>query len=166
MTNKRETLARIGGSLGLVTLLEQLAARKTVLVVFTYHRIAVPGAATNPYYDPVVSATPEAFEAQVRFLATRFHILNLQSLIEIVADQALNAKVPSAAGKPLALITFDDGYRDNFETALPILRARRAGDLLHRDRISEYSVPAVVGPCCVCAQANACSAVLPGAISR
>ena len=122
ITNKREFLARAFGSLGFIGLLEQIAVRWPALVVLTYHRIAVPGSASNPYYDPVISATPDAFEAQIRFLSTRFHILSLDALLDITADKGMSASVSPNAGKPIALVTFDDGYRDNCETALPILR--------------------------------------------
>src|SRR5271166_1946948 len=118
ITNKRELLARAFGSLGLIGLLEQIALRRPALVVLTYHRIAVPGNTSNPYYDPVISATPDAFEAQIRFLSTRFHILGLQALLNIAADKGMNARVLLNAGKPIALVTFDDGYRDHCETAL------------------------------------------------
>src|SRR5205823_5490272 len=64
--NKREFLARSIGSLGILRLMEGIAAaRPPALVVFTYHRIAVPGIDSDDYYDPVISATPEAFRAQV-----------------------------------------------------------------------------------------------------
>ena len=56
ITNKRELLARAFGSLGLIGLLEQIALRRPALVVLTYHRIAVPGNASNPYYDPPPSS--------------------------------------------------------------------------------------------------------------
>jgi peptidoglycan/xylan/chitin deacetylase (PgdA/CDA1 family) len=122
MTNKRKLLARAFGSLGLVRLLEQLAYERPVLVILTYHRIAVPGALQNPFYDPVVSATPEAFETQVRFLAKRFNVLTLDCLLKIAAHEGGSTKAFPSVAKPLALVTFDDGYRDNYCTALPILR--------------------------------------------
>ena len=122
ITNKRALLARAFGSIGLIRLLEQMAVRRLTIVVFTYHRIAVPGIAANPFYDPVISATPEGFEAQLRFLSTRFHILDLDAFLAIATKKGGNVGTLTKAGKPLALITFDDGYRDNCETALPILR--------------------------------------------
>jgi peptidoglycan/xylan/chitin deacetylase (PgdA/CDA1 family) len=64
----------------------------------------------------VISASPEAFRDQVRFLRERFSIVRLEEIVGL-------ARVPlGSRAKLAALITFDDGYRDNFETALPILR--------------------------------------------
>jgi len=109
------------GASGIVGFLERIAMSRPVLVVLTYHRIAVPGNVSNPYYDSVISATPSAFEAQIRFLSTRFHVLGLEALINIAAGNNTNARVLARAGRPTALVTFDDGYRDNFDVALPVL---------------------------------------------
>lgn len=120
--NKRELLAQAFGAIGLIGLLEQIAMRRSVLVVLTYHRIAVPGLFSNPYYDPVISATPEVFETQIRFLSKRYRILHLQALLDLLADTSASTKVLSKPRKPMVLITFDDGYRDTYESAVPILR--------------------------------------------
>jgi peptidoglycan/xylan/chitin deacetylase (PgdA/CDA1 family) len=115
--NKRVFLAHAFGQLGLLSLLERtIATRRPGLVVLTYHRIAKSGA--NLFYDPVISATPESFRAQVKWLSNRFHLLTLDELI---------AQVESATPwrEPVILLTFDDGYRDNFDYAVPILREYR-----------------------------------------
>src|SRR5438045_3267414 len=116
MRNKREFLARVFGRLGVLGLLERVGATaRPGLVVLTYHRIAEPGA--NPFYDPVISATPESFCAQIEWLRGRVRILTLPELL---------AQLESGSPwrEPAALLTFDDGYRDNFEVAVPILRER------------------------------------------
>jgi peptidoglycan/xylan/chitin deacetylase (PgdA/CDA1 family) len=116
MRNKRAFLARAFGRLGLIGLLERVVdARRPGLVVLTYHRIAEPGA--DPFYDPVISATPESFRAQVDWLRRRLRILSLPELL---------ARLESGSPwrEPAALLTFDDGYRDNFEVAGPILVER------------------------------------------
>jgi peptidoglycan/xylan/chitin deacetylase (PgdA/CDA1 family) len=111
--NKREFLARQLGNLGLVRLLER-AARRPSLLVATYHRIGRP--AESPYFDAVFSATPEAFAAEVRFLRDRFRLITLDELLDLAGpDFPLTG--------PTALITFDDGYRDNLDEALPVLQA-------------------------------------------
>jgi peptidoglycan/xylan/chitin deacetylase (PgdA/CDA1 family) len=114
MRNKRAFLARIFGRLGALGLLERLTdAMRPGLVVLTYHRIAEPGG--DPFYDPVISATPESFRAQVEWLRRRLRIVSLPELI---------ARIESGSRwrEPAAVVTFDDGYRDNFEVAVPILR--------------------------------------------
>ena len=89
-----------------------MAGARPGLTVFTYHRIADP--ASDPYYDPVISATAEGFRAQAQEIARRFRVLTLDEAIERLRSGEHRDRS--------ALITFDDGYRDNFETAAPILR--------------------------------------------
>jgi peptidoglycan/xylan/chitin deacetylase (PgdA/CDA1 family) len=116
MRNKRELLARAFGRLGVLRLLERLvAATRPVLVVFTYHRIAEPG--SDPFYDPVISATPDSFCAQIEWLRRSMRILTLPELVA-------QLEPGSPWHEPAALVTFDDGYRDNFEVAIPMLRER------------------------------------------
>jgi peptidoglycan/xylan/chitin deacetylase (PgdA/CDA1 family) len=116
MRNKRESLARVFGRLGLIGLLERVAAaRRPGLVVLTYHRIAEPG--SDSFYDSVISATPATFRAQVECLHRRIRVLTLDELLARL-ESGLTWRGPAA------LVTFDDGYRDNFEVAIPILRER------------------------------------------
>jgi peptidoglycan/xylan/chitin deacetylase (PgdA/CDA1 family) len=112
--NKRAFLAQALERLGILTLLERtIARRRPGLIVLTYHRIAEPG--TDLFYDPVISATPEAFRTQIDWLARRTRVLTLDDLL---------AQVESGSPwrEPAMLVTFDDGYRDNFDLAVPILR--------------------------------------------
>ncbi len=112
--NKREFLARAFGRLGILGLMERVSATwRPGLVVLTYHRIAEPGA--GPFYDPVISATPESFRAQIDWLRNHVRILTLDELVTWV-------ETGSPGRELVALITFDDGYRDNFDVAVPILR--------------------------------------------
>jgi peptidoglycan/xylan/chitin deacetylase (PgdA/CDA1 family) len=80
--------------------------------VLTYHRIAERE--TDPFYDPVISTTPSSFRAQIEWLHNRMHILTLLEL-----DARIRAGEPWK--EPAAFVTFDDGYRDNFDVAAPIL---------------------------------------------
>jgi peptidoglycan/xylan/chitin deacetylase (PgdA/CDA1 family) len=83
------------------------------VVVLRYHAVGAPGE-VGRYLDPGLSVTPERFRAQIRFLASRFLIGSPDEL------PALIGRGPTA---PLAaILTFDDGYRDNHDVALPILR--------------------------------------------
>jgi peptidoglycan/xylan/chitin deacetylase (PgdA/CDA1 family) len=84
------------------------------LPVLTYHRVAEPAEA-NLLDDGVIDVTPAEFDRQLAFIAQRFTPLCIADLCAFVVSR-----------KPLparpVLVTFDDGYRDNYEVALPLLR--------------------------------------------
>ena len=79
------------------------------LSIFIFHRVL-------PNADPLLPFEPDAeqFDWLVRFISRTYSVLPL-----VEAAQRLTAgSLPAAA----AVITFDDGYADNFEVAWPILR--------------------------------------------
>lgn len=82
------------------------AARLSILI---FHRV-LP--APDPMFPDLVDA--ERFEALVRLLATSFNVLSLGDGAARLAAGTL----PAGA----LCITFDDGYADNAEIALPILQ--------------------------------------------
>ena len=78
--------------------------------ILCYHRIA-----ELPTSDPLssFSITPQAFARQMRWLiACRYRILPLAALAAPASPQPPRC----------AVITFDDGYLDTYEEALPILQ--------------------------------------------
>jgi peptidoglycan/xylan/chitin deacetylase (PgdA/CDA1 family) len=95
----------------LLRVLESLP-RGACLVVLNYHRIG--SIEENPFDDSVFTATAVGFRDQVRYLRLHFDMPSLEELVE-------RSKRGLAVRRPTALITFDDGYRDNFKVALPIL---------------------------------------------
>ncbi|MEI7025949.1 polysaccharide deacetylase family protein [Paenibacillus sp. y28] len=82
---------------------------KVRIPVLNYHSIAIdPG---NP-----AALTPDKLEAQLSYLAEEgYTTLTLQQFTDIMEDKQ---KPPA---KPV-LLTFDDGYTDNYETAMPLIR--------------------------------------------
>jgi len=83
--------------------------------ILMYHHIAVPG----PNADAIrcdLSVSPAAFEAQMAYLASHgYRTVSLLDLFEhLQSGQALPAR-------PI-ILTFDDGYDDNYTYAYPILR--------------------------------------------
>jgi peptidoglycan/xylan/chitin deacetylase (PgdA/CDA1 family) len=81
-------------------------------MVLNYHRIGNP---LNTLYDPsVFSATAEGFDEQLRFLKKLVHVATLEEAIEM-------AERPRTPGRPSVLLTFDDGYLDNYQLAFPVL---------------------------------------------
>lgn len=92
-----------------LALLERLPAWRGVLVL-NYHRIGSP---EGSWLDrDLFSATPEQLEAQVSHLCRHADVIRL--------DEA-PAALERGRGRKVAL-TFDDGYRDNHEHALPVLQ--------------------------------------------
>ncbi len=86
------------------------------LVVFNYHRIRPDDPSfVSDFDDDVFGPTVSRFAEQVGWLAERFDILSQEELIRAAGADRL----PS---RPSVAITFDDGYRDNFTLAYPILR--------------------------------------------
>jgi peptidoglycan/xylan/chitin deacetylase (PgdA/CDA1 family) len=88
------------------------------LTVLAYHRVIDDRAAGFDGLVDNVSATPESFAAQLELLRRWFRVISLEDLLAWLGG---GADLPERA----ALITFDDGYRDNFDHALPILRSYR-----------------------------------------
>jgi peptidoglycan/xylan/chitin deacetylase (PgdA/CDA1 family) len=75
--------------------------------ILYYHRV-------NDERDPFYPSMPvDVFERQMRFVARRYRVVSLARLIE---------HLESGAPGTLLAITFDDGYRDNYENAFPILQ--------------------------------------------
>lgn len=111
--SKRDALAAFCRYAGVTGLLGLLPA-KPILLVLNYHRIGDREA--TPFDSEVFSATAEQFDEHVRFLKRRLHVATLDETIEIVEKR----KRPRGT---VALLTFDDGYVDNYELAFPVLAA-------------------------------------------
>jgi peptidoglycan/xylan/chitin deacetylase (PgdA/CDA1 family) len=108
--SKRHLTAAALDSLGLTRLVRSHAAW-TGQVCLTYHRIGDPSGSL--FDHEIWSATAEGFDAQLRFVRREF---------DVILPRDLADARRSKRGRHV-LITFDDGYRDNYEVAFPILQA-------------------------------------------
>lgn len=115
ISGKRELLARGLYWSGIAALLARLPARDSLLVL-NYHRI---GNADEDLFDPeVFSATGDEFDEQISYLKRHFSIVTLAEAQAFCAG-TLRESRPQCR----VLITFDDGYLDNYKVAYPILRS-------------------------------------------
>jgi peptidoglycan/xylan/chitin deacetylase (PgdA/CDA1 family) len=85
------------------------------LTVLCYHRVGNPDQDSSFSYRPNFSASIENFTQQMRLVRTLFTPVSLKEVAHWLATGASLPKRP-------ALITFDDGYKDNGYVAWPIMR--------------------------------------------
>ena len=131
--SKKNLASKAASIAGLTNLLEALANRDSLLVL-NYHRIGDRD--TTEFDRGVYSATPEEFERQVTYIQSRFEIITLEEVTEKVTSG-------KPFGGPKILLTFDDGYIDNYELAFPILRSlgAQATFFLVSDYLQAPTVP-------------------------
>jgi peptidoglycan/xylan/chitin deacetylase (PgdA/CDA1 family) len=120
-TLKMQTVSLVAQSRAfarVVDLVERVGDRRlNLLRVLTYHRVDRFDA--HPELDPgLISATPEAFEQQMRYLATNYHVISAPELLEL--ERTRQVLPPRSL-----LLTFDDAYSDFAEHAWPILQRYR-----------------------------------------
>jgi peptidoglycan/xylan/chitin deacetylase (PgdA/CDA1 family) len=71
---------------------------------FLFHRV-------SPYFDDLWPPMhPKLFEKYIKYISSHYTVIKTNEINE-----------PSSENKPLATLSFDDGYLDNYEYALPIL---------------------------------------------
>ncbi len=89
-------------------------ARNTVNII-AYHRVVadIAKAESESFYGLVVSA--ETFRRHCELLSSSFNVVSLETAAEVV-------KGKRRAHRPVAVLTFDDGYLDFYEEAFPILK--------------------------------------------
>jgi len=83
------------------------------LIVLTYHRI-LPSAGHNPLNTAV---SERAFIKQVELVARKAGIISLSD----AAGQCMSGRIKRGLQ---AVISFDDGYSDNYGTAFPLLKRK------------------------------------------
>jgi peptidoglycan/xylan/chitin deacetylase (PgdA/CDA1 family) len=116
MASKKDILARIASLTGVTRLLE-LQRGKPSLLILNYHRVG--DQTLTPYDSGTFSATTAELDWQVGWLKERYPIVTLAEAVEIVHGRTK----PTRAS---VLITFDDGYKDNYDEAFPVLKRHGA----------------------------------------
>jgi peptidoglycan/xylan/chitin deacetylase (PgdA/CDA1 family) len=94
-----------------------LAARRRQPVVLGYHRVVDDFAAHATYSIPAMLISRAMLDRHLDWIGRRFQIVSLDELRSRVAARSWSAR-------PIAAITFDDGYRDFYEHAFPLLKRK------------------------------------------
>jgi len=102
------------GLLNLINCFRKKALKSSSFTILTYHSISA-----GNYGDSFLSISPANFEKQIRYLTKRYKVVPLEKLIRYMRFQH---PVPD----DYIAITFDDGYRDNYLNAYPVLKKYKA----------------------------------------
>ena len=106
-------LAYYSGAFLLLRLLHRRMFGPGIKILY-YHRVSAKGESDLLGQHLL---TAEAFEKHLRHLRRFYHVIRLEEAAEYLAS---GRAFPSNS----AVITFDDGYRDNFTVAFPLLRRK------------------------------------------
>jgi peptidoglycan/xylan/chitin deacetylase (PgdA/CDA1 family) len=90
-------------------------ADRSAAIILTYHRVIEKWDDTLGYSQPGMVVTVPTFERQVAILKEHFDIVPLGALLT-------DGNSAGSATRPRCVVTFDDGWRDNYDLAFPILR--------------------------------------------
>lgn len=86
-----------------------------VAMILRYHSVADFIDDLNCYASEAITVSCQDFDSQIRYLSKRYNIIPLSELINCLRE---NRDIPKNA----LVITFDDGYMDNYTNAYPILK--------------------------------------------
>ncbi len=109
---------------GLLWLFEFLRKRmkKGKVIVLFYHRV-LDDKQIKDYYRPAVAVSVPTFKKQMELLQKKHKVISLDDAVNLLQER-------KPLGNDYMVITFDDGYADNYENAFPILK--------------EYNLPATI----------------------
>ncbi|MEK6762912.1 MAG: polysaccharide deacetylase family protein, partial [Nitrospirota bacterium] len=94
------------------------------VVILTYHRVVSDHMVMDEHIQPGMYVRGQSFEAHVAYLRKRFTIIALDELLDLWQTSRLKRD------QSYCVITFDDGWQDNYQFAFPVL--------------AKYHVPATI----------------------
>lgn len=89
-----------------------------------YHRVVDDIHARTEYTQPGIMVSTAAFESQMRYLAGACRLYLLSEAVQVIKN---GGAFPANA----VVVSFDDGWRDNFTNALPILQKHRIPAIIY-----------------------------------
>ncbi|MDI6782158.1 MAG: polysaccharide deacetylase family protein, partial [bacterium] len=88
--------------------------KKGRVTILCYHRV-LDDKQIKDYYRPAVAVSVSTFRKQMELLQKRYKVISLDDAISLLRKKKL-------LGNDYLVITFDDGYADNYENAFPVLK--------------------------------------------
>ncbi|MCP9469223.1 MAG: polysaccharide deacetylase family protein [Nitrospira sp.] len=102
---------------GLLQLWQRIVLRKRA-VVLMYHRVLTEQEMAVTGSHPAIVVKRDTFAAQMEMLRKRFNVITIDEFVE-----RMERKIPFENSS--CLVTFDDGWQDNYYNAFPILTRHR-----------------------------------------
>lgn len=84
------------------------------VLVLRFHSVREEPLLLDPYIPVGITHSARTFERQMQYIANTCNLISLDHLLELILHS-----LPTP--KRAVVITFDDGFRDNYEIAAPIL---------------------------------------------
>jgi peptidoglycan/xylan/chitin deacetylase (PgdA/CDA1 family) len=133
------TLAAVvyySGLLRLATAVRRAVSGRPDLLILMYHRVIDGSDPLSAYAQSGLTVSPEVFDRQMAFLKCEYHPTALSHVVERLRSEE---PLPPKA----VVVTFDDGWRDNYLHAYPILKKHSipATIFLSTDFIESGKIP-------------------------
>jgi len=97
-----------------ITFLYRLLFERTTALVLTYHRVLTESEAVDTLSQPGMIVTNTIFERQLEYLSKVYRIIPMVEMVDRLTAGRIDGKYCS--------ITFDDGWRDVYANAFPLLK--------------------------------------------
>jgi peptidoglycan/xylan/chitin deacetylase (PgdA/CDA1 family) len=110
------------GILAVAEFCKRVIRGRTSPLILMYHRVLNDSDETG-HLQPGLYVTKGVFDRQIAFMADKYSMISITEYLELLQG---NCSMPPKA----AIVTFDDGWRDNYLQAYPVLK--------------KYNTPAVI----------------------
>src|SRR2546430_12109447 len=99
----------------LISTVQRRAVGGVRVLILSYHRVVGNYGLEAERGLPTLNIARETFRKHLEVLCQTHEVIRLDDALEVLSGRR-------AARRDLAVITFDDGYRDVYEHAFPVLR--------------------------------------------
>ena len=89
------------------------------VAILTYHRVVSDRMVRDEHIQPGMYVRGQSFDAHIAYLRSRFTIISLEELLDLWQTNRLKSD------QSYCVITFDDGWKDNYQFAFPVLMKYR-----------------------------------------
>jgi peptidoglycan/xylan/chitin deacetylase (PgdA/CDA1 family) len=112
------------GAEDLLAQIQRRAVGGRRVLILSYHRVVGDFALEATRSMPTLNIAQKTFKKQLETLAEDYDVVPLDRALEVLEGKA-------RAARDVAVITFDDGYRDVYEHAFPVMREMKVPGIVY-----------------------------------